>query len=185
MSMSKLTAKQAAFVREYVKDYNATQAAQRAGYSKRTARVVGAENLTKPAVKMALAAKAEKIGAKADLQAEEFLHATADMARQSMGDFLDVAEDGQVRIDLAKAHRLGKLHLIKKVKQKVLMVGDPDDGLPIQETEIELHDKRASLDMMLRHFGLYKNATGDLAGVILDLSNLSDEQLLALREASK
>lgn len=37
--MSKLTQKQAAFVREYVLDYNGTKAAERAGYSKKTAAV--------------------------------------------------------------------------------------------------------------------------------------------------
>ncbi len=48
--MSKLTDKQQAFCREYLIDLNATQAAIRAGYSPQTARVIGAENLTKPAV---------------------------------------------------------------------------------------------------------------------------------------
>lgn len=44
----KLTDRQELFCREYVIDYNATQAAIRAGYSKKTARSVGSENLTKP-----------------------------------------------------------------------------------------------------------------------------------------
>jgi len=46
----KLTDKQAAFCREYLRDLNATQAAIRAGYSKKTARQTGTENLSKPAV---------------------------------------------------------------------------------------------------------------------------------------
>ena len=37
--MSKLTQKQSAFVREYVIDYNGARAAERAGYSKKTAAV--------------------------------------------------------------------------------------------------------------------------------------------------
>lgn len=46
--MSKLTAKQDSFCREYLVDLNATQACIRAGYSKKTASVIGAENLVKP-----------------------------------------------------------------------------------------------------------------------------------------
>lgn len=46
--MAKLTDKQELFAREYLKDLNATQAAIRAGYSAKTARSVGSENLTKP-----------------------------------------------------------------------------------------------------------------------------------------
>lgn len=47
-SEKRLTERQERFCREYVVDYNATQAAIRAGYSKKTARSVGSENLTKP-----------------------------------------------------------------------------------------------------------------------------------------
>lgn len=50
----KLTAKQAAFVDEYLIDLNATQAAIRAGYSKKTAKEIGAENLAKPNIKQAI-----------------------------------------------------------------------------------------------------------------------------------
>jgi phage terminase small subunit len=42
-----LKEKQEAFCLEYIKDYNATQAAIRAGYSQKTARTIGQENLTK------------------------------------------------------------------------------------------------------------------------------------------
>ncbi|MBP5144120.1 terminase small subunit, partial [Pseudomonas chlororaphis] len=43
-----LTQKQRLFVDEYLIDLNATQAAIRAGYSKRTAGQIGDENLKKP-----------------------------------------------------------------------------------------------------------------------------------------
>ncbi|MDX1390551.1 MAG: terminase small subunit [Acidobacteriota bacterium] len=46
-----LTEKQRRFVEEYLVDLNATQAAIRAGYSEKTATVIGHENLTKPHIK--------------------------------------------------------------------------------------------------------------------------------------
>ena len=46
--MAALTDKQEKFVQEYLLDLNATQAAIRAGYSKKTAKEIGCENLTKP-----------------------------------------------------------------------------------------------------------------------------------------
>jgi phage terminase small subunit len=52
--MEQLTAKQAAFVREYLLDLNATQAAIRAGYSPRTAYSIGQENLKKPEIARAI-----------------------------------------------------------------------------------------------------------------------------------
>lgn len=48
--MSKLTPKQERFCEEYLIDLNATQAAIRAGYSKKTAKQQGTENLAKPAI---------------------------------------------------------------------------------------------------------------------------------------
>ncbi len=63
--MAKLTAKQEAFCKEYLIDLNATQAAIRAGYSKKTAKVTGSENLTKPDVaakiQILFDARAEKV----------------------------------------------------------------------------------------------------------------------------
>lgn len=56
-----MTPKQEAFVREYLIDLNATQAAIRAGYSERTAKSIGQENLTKPDVRAAVQAAQAKI----------------------------------------------------------------------------------------------------------------------------
>ena len=49
-----LTRKQDLFCQEYLADLNATQAAIRAGYSARTAHVIGQENLRKPAIAKAI-----------------------------------------------------------------------------------------------------------------------------------
>jgi phage terminase small subunit len=51
MMAAKMTAKQMRFCDEYLIDLNATQAAIRAGYSEKTARAIGNENLTKPYIR--------------------------------------------------------------------------------------------------------------------------------------
>lgn len=57
----KLSAKQKMFIDQYLVDYNATQAAIRAGYSEKTARAVGHENLTKPDIKKAIQERQEEL----------------------------------------------------------------------------------------------------------------------------
>jgi phage terminase small subunit len=52
-----LTPKQQRFVDEYLIDLNATQAAIRAGYAQKAAYATGAENLKKPQIAAAIAAK--------------------------------------------------------------------------------------------------------------------------------
>lgn len=54
MSEKKLTDKQRRFVEEYTVDFNATQAAIRAGYSKASANPTGSENLAKPSIREAI-----------------------------------------------------------------------------------------------------------------------------------
>ena len=59
--MAKMTPKQQMFCDEYLIDLNATQAAIRAGYSKKTANRIATENLSKPVIKAYIAARmAEK-----------------------------------------------------------------------------------------------------------------------------
>lgn len=48
--MAELTEKQKRFADYYIESGNATEAAVKAGYSEKTARFIGAENLTKPNV---------------------------------------------------------------------------------------------------------------------------------------
>ncbi len=48
--MDKLTPKQKAFADNYIELGNATEAARRAGYSEKTARQIGTENLSKPSI---------------------------------------------------------------------------------------------------------------------------------------
>ena len=70
-----LTPKQAAFVREYRLDLNATKAAIRAWYSAKTASEIGYENLRKPQIKKLIAEGEAKALAKADLSAQNVLEA--------------------------------------------------------------------------------------------------------------
>lgn len=76
----KLTEKQAAFVREYLIDLNATQAAIRAGYSERSANNIGPENLLKPSIQEALAKGIEERAARTRLTQDEVIEGLRDAA---------------------------------------------------------------------------------------------------------
>lgn len=68
--MRELNDKQAAFVREYMADFNATQAAIRAGYSVKTAGQIGHELLKKPEVQQRLREFQQKAAEKTETEAE-------------------------------------------------------------------------------------------------------------------
>jgi phage terminase small subunit len=68
--LAKLRDKQQRFVEEYLVDFNATQAAIRAGYSKRTAGKIGTENLQKPAIQGAIRAAQAQLSKKTEVTRE-------------------------------------------------------------------------------------------------------------------
>lgn len=79
--MKKLTPKQQTFVDEYIISGNATQAAIKAGYSKKTARFVGAENLTKPNIKVELEKRNAEIKSQKTMDMQEVMERLAAIAR--------------------------------------------------------------------------------------------------------
>ena len=69
----KLTEKQKRFADYYIETGNITEAAVKAGYSKKTARVIGQENLLKPAVKGYIDEKLEAMQDERTASAKEVL----------------------------------------------------------------------------------------------------------------
>ena len=66
---------------EYIISGNATQAAIKAGYSKKTARFVGAENLTKPNIKDELEKRNAEIKSQKTMDMQEVMERLAAIAR--------------------------------------------------------------------------------------------------------
>ena len=83
--MSLVTEKQKRFCDEYLTDLNATRAAVRAGYSKKTAYSIGEENLRKPEIKEYIEKRmAEKESQLIADQDEVMRYLTAVMRREKM-----------------------------------------------------------------------------------------------------
>jgi len=79
--MKKLTVKQQKFVAAFVESANATQSAIEAGYSKRTARVIGQENLLKPAIKSAIDKRLKEIDSAKIMSSKEIMERLSLIAR--------------------------------------------------------------------------------------------------------
>lgn len=84
--MRDLTAKQQLFVREYLVDLNATQAAIRAGYSVKTAEWIGPQLLGKTHVAAAIQESMDKRSEKVELNAEFVLSGLKQITIDSMAD---------------------------------------------------------------------------------------------------
>lgn len=94
--MAKMTAKQQRFCDEYLIDLNATQAAIRAGYSKKTAYAIGNENLMKPELKKYIEKRMEEKESELIADQNEVLkYLTAVMRGQTQAEVVVVEGTGE------------------------------------------------------------------------------------------
>lgn len=105
--MARMTEKQKRFCEEYLIDLNATQAAIRAGYSERTAKETGCENLTKPNIQEYINKKLEEIQSDKTADAQEVMEYLTSVMRREKNEFIvvtckervsDYDENGKKRI---------------------------------------------------------------------------------------
>lgn len=87
----KLTPKQRKFADEYIKSGNATQAAISAGYSRRTAAVIGNENLIKPYIKSYIDKRMQEIADSKIMTATEAVELLTRIARGEEKEIVVVA----------------------------------------------------------------------------------------------
>lgn len=169
----KLTRKQRRFVEEYCADFNGTQAAVRAGYSRRTARSIGSENLAKPDVAAAILERLDELS----MSAAEATKRLTDWGRGTVEPFLTADVGGGITIDLSSDDAQANLHLIRKVKQtERILLGDGDDGTRVLERrmEIELHDAKDAVVQIARIRGVLRDR---VENIDVDLSLFNQEGL--------
>lgn len=119
--MRPLTAKQERFIQEYPVDLNATRAAVRAGYSPKTAFVIGYENLQKELIRTAVRRKLEETAHRIGLTADMVLNELSAIAFSNIGDYLDWGRGpSALEIELYKTlcEMLLVLHLLPASRQQ-------------------------------------------------------------------
>jgi phage terminase small subunit len=131
------------FVEEYMKDFDATNAAMRVGYARTSAYANSYRLLRHPeiaaAVERAMAARKKRIGATADRVVEEYARiAFADIRR--VFDWDDGGKNLRVKTGLSADDAAS----IREVERSA-------DG----SVKLKLYDKKASLDALARHLGLF------------------------------
>lgn len=113
-----MNARQKKFCDEYLIDCNATQAAIRAGYSPKTAKSIGNENLTKPDLKAYIDEQLELLHSKRTADAQEVLeYLTSVMRGEHREQTLQLVGDGVqtiTDIDVSAKERLKAAELIGK-----------------------------------------------------------------------
>jgi phage terminase small subunit len=142
-----LRPKQQRFVEEYCTDWNATQAAIRAGYRAKRARQIGYENLTKPDIQAAIQARQQALQGRCEVTQERVVQELAGIAFSDLRHYVQWGPDG-VRLEPSATLTPAHSRVVKQVVETVTKEG--------QTLRITLHDKVSALDKLARHLGLYQ-----------------------------
>jgi phage terminase small subunit len=142
-----LTAKQAAFVEEYLVDLNATAAAQRAGFSKKSSATQGIQLLQKKHVAAAVKKAQEERADRTHITADRVLREIALLA------FSDVShyEVNGDELELVEGAPAAAKRAVSSLKVKSWTSKDGEEHL---ETEFRLWDKPSALKLLCSHLGI-------------------------------
>lgn len=166
--MANLTPKQQRFVEEYLIDLNATQAAIRAGYSEKTAKEIGSENLTKPNIAKAIEEAQNKRAEQTQIDAAYVLRRLVEIDQM---DVLDIMDD---QMKIRPVNEWPKVWRQYVVNLENLELSDGEGCFK----KIKWPDKVKNLELLGRHVsvGAFKDKvehSGKLE--IQSLSDLMDE----------
>lgn len=154
------------FCKEFMVDLNAAQAAIRAGYSPKTAKEMGYENLTKPhimaVIDRAMAEHAgitrtrliQELGAMAFSDIRKVVHwdQETELAGGEFGDDLDDNPD-VVKVIKSRVTVLPGATMDPMVAATVAEISQGEKG----QLKVKMHDKVAAIDKLARAMGLYQD----------------------------
>lgn len=144
-----LNNQQQRFVAEYVKDLNATEAAKRAGYSKKTAHSMGSRLLKNVEIAEAVGKAQAKALDRADLSATRVLEEMRRLAFSNVQDLFD--EHGDLRpiheLTREQAACIGSIEVIMKN-------ATAGDGKVDRILKVKVWDKPKVMEMLGKHFAL-------------------------------
>ena len=164
-----LTAKQTAFVQEYLVDLNATQAAIRAGYSKRRAGEIGYQLLQKTTIQAAIQEEMAKRAQRTEITADKVLKEFAKLAFFDPRNLFDDKGNPKdiTELDDDTAAALAGLDVVQEV--------DPDSGTTSYTKRYKLASKQAALDSLGRHLGMFLDRSEVNASVAVTMESYLED----------
>lgn len=150
-----LTIKQKLFCDYYIKTFNATQSAIKAGYSKNTAYAIGAENLRKPQIKTYLTKLRDAYLEDEYLDTKRLLERHRQIAFYDTNDYVN--EDGTLKnLSECDGSLIKKVSAEKTSIEEVTETGEKTKTRikEVVKTNFELEDRNKSLEFLTKFYGL-------------------------------
>jgi phage terminase small subunit len=148
-----LTDQQIRFCEEYIIDFNGTQAAIRAGYSKKTATMQASRLLTQANVSKKIEALTNKISERMIVTKERVIEELAKIGLANIQNYVD--EDNEVK-SLKKEVSADHAAAISGVKVTTIQFGSKEMPITKTTTQLTMNDKNTALSLLGKHFGVFE-----------------------------
>ena len=165
-----ITTKQRAFIQEYLVDLNATAAAARAGYSKKSARSTSAVLLTKPVIIEALGKAMEARAKRTEIDADWVLVRLRD---ELQADLLDIYDEGGNLRPVADWPLIWRQGLVSGVDVKSIVSKKKTIG---RVSKVKLSDRAKRLELVGRHVNVMafaeRTEVGGIGGKPIEVADV-------------
>lgn len=174
--------KRARFVQEYAKDLNATQAAIRAGYSAKSAKMQGSRLMTNADIQQAVGKLLQKVMTRNEITVERTL---LEISRIAYGDIRKLyREDGTLKLmselDEDAAAQLAGVEVDEEYHSQVEVEGEGEEAqTTVKPTvtitrKVKRWDKVKALDQCMAYLGMHKTVDPAASGSLSLTINLSN-----------
>jgi phage terminase small subunit len=154
----KFTPKQKRFIKEYPKDLNGSKAAERSGFSKKTARQQAARLLSNVNIQRAIRRELQKRAKRTEITQDRVLSELALIGFSDLKHYIDIDPDtGAIRAKGFKAMPENTSRALKTIKEDRVIKEDAD-GKKVtvyDKVRFELYDKPKALELIGRHLGMF------------------------------
>lgn len=176
----KLTRKQAAFIREYLIDLNAAEAARRAGYSPKTADRTGHENLKKPEIATAIAEAQAERATRTEVTADRVVEELSKVAFVNLLDCFRLSTDGEPAIALVGSTP-DQAAALTEIQVDDYVEGRGDDARDVRRVRIKVAEMLRALETLGQHLGMCtgrdeaKHSFDGVIGIRVNLPKCEDD----------
>ena len=157
---------QTLFVEEFLKDFNATRAAEAAGYDPKSARTASQILMRKPHVRKAIMKRVQVIGKRIEVSVENTLLEFARIGFANLADMMVIAEDGLPRWDFSQLTR-EQMTAIQEITIDTYFDGTKvtvkdEDGeereIPreVKRVKVKMHSKTEALVNLAKFLRMYQ-----------------------------
>lgn len=166
-----MTNKEKLFCKEYILDFNGRRAAEKAGYSKKTARSIACTLLTnvdvKNEVNKLINARLEKLS----VTGEQIIHELTKIAFSDIKDFTD--ENGS--INLAQVNESISSVIAEVTISDVKGTKNGEDFQEESIKKIKLHDKMKAIELLGKHLAMFTDVSKTIPAD--DYSELKEKEI--------